>query len=356
MRSNRKLEHIEISLQQRSQRGATGFNDITLVHNSLPELNWEEVDLSCTFLGQPLKAPLLINAMTGGHPQLEDINYYLARAAAVSDVAIAVGSQRAALEEASARRSFTVVREAHPQGVVLANLGADCTLAEAKEAISMIGANALQLHLNAPQELAMAEGDRNFRGILENIEALAKQLKVPVVVKEVGFGMSRESVKRLAEVGVSYIDIGGAGGTDFMAIEQSRSGKKLAWNWGIPTAISLLEGLTVSDDINIIASGGIEHALDCVKALSLGCCLIGMARPLLKVLINGSPEQLTSCLEALINDMRRIMLMLGAKDLLQLKEVPLVISGQTFHWVTQRGISVEHYAQRFRKTRFTPSL
>ncbi|AQS58207.1 type 2 isopentenyl-diphosphate Delta-isomerase [Desulforamulus ferrireducens] len=345
MRSNRKLEHIEFSLRQKDRQGANGFNDITLIHNSLPELNWQEVDLTCKFLGQTLKAPLLINAMTGGHPQLEEINYHLARAAAVSGVAIAVGSQRAALEDAAARRSFTVVREAYPQGVVLANLGADCTLEEAKEAVAMIRANALQLHLNAPQELAMAEGDRDFRGILENIASLVKQLEVPVVVKEVGFGMSRESVKRLMAAGVSYIDIGGAGGTDFMAIEQSRSGKSMAWNWGIPTATSLLEGLSVGGE-NLIASGGIEHALDCIKALSLGCCLVGMARPLLRVLVNGSPQQLTSSLAALIDDMRRIMLMLGASDLQQLKKVPVVISGATFHWVNQRGISVEHYARR----------
>ncbi|MEW6696759.1 MAG: type 2 isopentenyl-diphosphate Delta-isomerase [Bacillota bacterium] len=347
MRLERKLAHIEHSLQQKELAGATGFNDLTLVHNPLPQLNWDEVDTSCRFMGKQLRAPLLINAMTGGHPQLESINHGLARAAAAAGVALAVGSQRAALEEHAARSSFTVVREVNPEGIILANLGADCSLSEAKEAIAMIRADGIQLHLNAPQELAMAEGDRRFRGLLENIRLLTRQLQVPVVVKEVGFGMPRESIRRLAGTGVHTIDVGGAGGTDFMAIEQARSGREANFNWGIPTAVSLLEGLAdQDDDIHLIASGGIQHALDCVKALSLGCLLVGMARPLLRILIESSAEELTLHLKGLIEELRRIMLMLGAKNLQDLRKVPVIIDGPTYHWMCRRGIDADHYARR----------
>ncbi len=347
MRLNRKLEHIELSLGQCSIEGVTGFNDIKLVHNPLPQLDWEDVDASCVFLGKQLKAPLLINAMTGGHPQLESINHGLARAAAAAGVALAVGSQRAALEDHSTRSSFTVVREANPDGVILANLGADCSLSEAREAIAMIRADGIQLHLNAPQELAMTEGDRRFRGLLENIGHLAGQLEVPVIVKEVGFGMPRESIRRIAVAGVTLIDVGGAGGTNFMAIEQARSGRDAGFSWGIPTAVSLLEGLAEeNEEVCLIASGGIQHALDCVKALSLGCFLVGMARPLLKILIQGSVEELILYLDRFIEDIRRVMLMLGAKTVRDLKNAPVIIEGQTYHWMCRRGIDVNHYARR----------
>ena len=317
-----------------------------LVHNSLPQLNWNEVDTGCTFLGKKLRGPLLINAMTGGHPQLENINFSLARAAALTGVAMAVGSQRAAMETPAARRSFEVVREANPDGVILANLGADCTVDEAREAVKMIGADGLQLHLNVPQELAMAEGDRNFKGILRNIEGLAQQLEVPLIVKEVGFGMSRESVACLHASGIDYIDIGGAGGTDFMAIEETRCGKKLNWDWGIPTAISLLEGLSVHSKGCLIASGGIDHALDCIKALTLGCSLVGMARPLLRVLMDASDKGLVGYLEDLIQNMHRIMLILGSQKIEDLKKVPALISGKSYHWLTLRGIDAHAYARR----------
>ncbi|GAB6181696.1 type 2 isopentenyl-diphosphate Delta-isomerase [Desulfotomaculum defluvii] len=347
MRLNRKLEHIEFSLQQKSIEGANGFNDITLVHNSLPQLNWEEIDTRCKFLGKNLSVPLLINAMTGGHKELEGINGDLAKVAATTGVALAVGSQRAALEDTSTQYSFSVVREMNPQGVVLANLGADCTLEEARAAIKMIKADGLQLHLNAPQELAMAEGDRKFKGILENIHMLNRDLEVPVIVKEVGFGMCRESIRRIAGVGVSYIDVGGSGGTNFMAIEEARCGKETEFSWGIPTAISSLEGLSLEKkDLNLIASGGIRHALDIIKALAMGCPLVGMARPFLKVLVEGSYDQLNTYLADLISDIHRLMLMLGARTIKDLQRVPLIISGNTYHWLCRRGIYVDHYARR----------
>lgn len=347
MRLNRKLEHIEFSLKQRTIEGANGFDDITPVHNSLPQLNWEDIDTSCQFFGKKLAVPLLINAMTGGHKELAGINGDLAKVAAAAGIALAVGSQRAALEDTSTRYSFSVVREMNPQGVVLANLGADCTLKEARAAIEMIQADGLQLHLNAPQELAMTEGDRKFKGILENIQMLNRALEVPIIVKEVGFGMSRESISRISEAGVNYIDVGGSGGTDFMAIEEARSGKGASYRWGIPTAISSLEGLSlVKGELHLIASGGIRHGLDIIKALAMGCSLVGMARPFLKVLLEGSVDELNRYLSSLITDIHRIMLMLGARTITDLQRVPLIISGHTYDWLSRRGISVDHYARR----------
>ncbi|WP_369691342.1 type 2 isopentenyl-diphosphate Delta-isomerase [Desulfolucanica intricata] len=343
------MEHIEYALRL-DQDTDNGFSDIYLVHNSLPELNIEQVSTECEFLGKKLSAPLLINAMTGGHPDVVEINRSLARAARITGIAMAVGSQKAGLESPEVAFTYQVAREENPAGVVLANLSAGDSWMEARAAVEMIEADALQFYLNVPQEIAMREGERDFSGILKNIEQVNKTAGVPLIVKEVGFGMSMETVRQLAAAGISWIDIGGKGGTDFMAIEQMRGNLRNCrefQGWGLTTAVSLLEGLSLNLSLNFIASGGIRTVPEIVKALVLGARLVGIARPFLRILYEESEKKLISYIEDIIRSMKIMMLMLGARRIDDLRLQPAVITGSTADWLEKRGIDLTHYAQRF---------
>ena len=350
LRKTRKLEHIKyaIELWDSGKNASAGFGDISFIHNALPELRWDEIDCSCSFMGKKLLAPLMINAITGGHADVTEINRGLARVAAATGIAMAVGSQRAALDDPEVKKTFTVAREENSQGLLLANLDALCTLEEAEQAIEMIDADGLQLHLNVGQELVMREGETSFAGIIDNIGYLASKLHVPVVVKEVGFGLSREVVTTLFEAGVRYIDISGRGGTNFAAIEGRRGGvvglhlKK----WGIPTAISLLEAVSARLPLTVIASGGLRSSLDIALALTAGASLTAMAGPFLKVFVEKGEHGLLSLMQELIAGLKQVMLLTGAVDLPSLKEKPIIITGYTAEWLQRRGINVDFYARR----------
>jgi len=274
IRQTRKLDHIKYALQMDDPFGDNGFSDIHLIHQSLPELAFEEVDPATVFLNKKIAAPLLINAMTGGNKELAKINQSMARIARKTRIAMAVGSQKAGLEDPELRFTYTIAREENPDGVLLANLSASCLPEEADAAVEMIKADGMQLFLNAPQELVMEEGERDFRHILRNIRAIQERVRVPVIVKEVGFGMSKETITRLYEAGVRYVDVGGSGGTNFIYIEncrqQGKDSRSEITHWGIPTAISLLEGLSLQLPVSFIASGGITSVLEAAKALALG--------------------------------------------------------------------------------------
>jgi isopentenyl-diphosphate delta-isomerase len=328
--------------------GGSGFADLLLVHNALPELDWDKLDTSCSFMGKLLRAPLMINAITGGHAGVLEINRGLARAAAATGIAMAVGSQRAALDDPAVRHTFSVAREVNPQGLLLANLSAFCTLDEALEAINMIDADGIQLYLNVHQELAMREGEANFSGGLENIKHLVRNLPVPVLVKEVGSGMARETVAALAQAGVRYIDISGWGGTNFAAIEGRRAGKSSTplEGWGIPTAVSLLEALNVSPSISVVASGGVRSAKDVAKALAAGALLAALAGPFLRVLKEGGLEGLVGYINEIITGLGGVMMLTGAQHLAALAQKPLVITGFTAEWLGRRGIDIDSYARR----------
>jgi len=318
----------------------TGFNDIHLVHQAVPELEIEEIDISVEFLGKRLECPIIINAITGGSELGRKINRDLAWLAARHGLGMAVGSQTIALDEPVWRDSFAAARKANPSGLLIANTGADAGLSRACEAVAMIEADALQVHLNVPQEMAMAEGDRSFRGLLANISELTAQLGVPVIAKEVGFGLSRESALRLFDVGVRIFDNGGSGGTNFIRIEDKRAGMFMGEldDWGIPTAASLAEVLSLKLPARIIASGGIRSAHDIVKAIAMGADLCGIAGWFLRVLL----EQDRSCLDRLIEGMiyriKAALLMCGARNWNELKQKPLVILGETRSWLQARGV------------------
>lgn len=347
-RQKRKLDHLKYALDIPDETTPTGFSDIFLVHRSAPELNLSDVDSGCSFLGKKLKAPLMINAITGGHPETAWINKELSQAAGKAGIGMAVGSQRAALDDPSVAETFCVAREANPDGLLLANLSAGCTPDEARAAVDMIAADGIQLYLNAPQELFMTEGEPRFKGVLDNIKAVAAGVSVPVVVKEVGFGLSRETVALLYQAGIRHVDVGGRGGTDFIAIELARSGKcrPELKGWGIPTAISLLEGLSLDLGIDFVASGGLRSSLDLAKALVAGAGLTAMSRPFLEALLRGSPRALAEVIEDTVRGLGLIMMLTGSENLAGMRKKPLIISGFTAEWLTRRGIDVNLYARR----------
>jgi len=348
-RQNRKKEHLEFALQTAPLPVENGFTDLFLVYEALPGLDLDEVDTARYFLNKKLTAPLLINAMTGGHPEVKHINRSLARCAARTGIAMAVGSQTAGLEDPGVRDTYKVARDENPDGVLLANLSALAAPDMAKEAVAMIEADGIQLHLNVAQELAMADGDRNFSHTLANIEKIVRQSPVPVVVKEVGFGLSRETIRKIHTAGIKYIDVGGKGGTDFNRIEGMRSGRdgdKSSPNIGITTACSLLEALSLNLPLSITASGGFTGRVDVACALALGAELVGMAGHFLQVLSAGSEQGLIERIESIKAELQRTMLMTGAGNLKELTGKPVIITGFTAEWLQRRGVDITKYARR----------
>lgn len=354
-RSERKWEHIKNALETGQSRHS-GFDDITFVHQSLPECSPAQITLNTTVGELKLSSPIFINAMTGGGGRKTlEINRAFAIAARETEIAMAVGSQMSAIKNKSEVETYRVARKENPNGVIIANLGSEATLEEAKRACDMIEADALQIHLNAIQELVMPEGDKDFTGALDRIAKIVDGLPVPVIVKEVGFGMSGETVRQLYEIGVAAVDIGGYGGTNFSKIENLRRKKQFAFfdNWGIPTAASIAEAKFFVPRISVIGSGGIQDSLDAVKALSLGADAVGMAGRFLKTLMEDGLQKLIDDIQELKEEMVMIMTALGAKSIAGLQTAPLVISGRIHHWLNERGIDTRQYSQRQLKEQLT---
>ena len=348
IRNQRKTEHLSIAAKTADGPVETGFADIHLIHQAVPELDLASIDLSVSFLGKDLQCPVIINAVTGGTPQAHRINNFFAYLADKYGMAMAVGSQTVALEDPGLRDSFTVVRESCPDGVVLANVGAMSSTQYALQAVKMIEADALQLHLNVPQELAMQEGDRSFKGMIDQISRIVDACPVPVIVKEVGFGLSREAVVRLYAAGVTRVDIGGQGGTNFLAIENQRCGlfDDHLEEWGIPTAISLAEVKSLGLPIDIIASGGIRSAMDVARALALGADLIGISGWVLKVLLEHGIDVLDETIDQFLYHLKAIYLMTGSVNTSELQQIPVLIFGHTAEWLRMRGIDPGMWAAR----------
>ncbi|ESU30342.1 hypothetical protein G3A_22380 [Bacillus sp. 17376] len=347
-RSKRKWDHIQYALET-GQNRLTGFDDIKFVNQSLPGSNFDSVKLETKIGELSLSSPIFINAMTGGGGERTcRINRELAVAARETGSAIAVGSQMAALKDTDERKSYEIVREMHPDGIILANLGSEATVGQAKAAIDMIQADALQIHLNVVQELTMPEGDRDFEGALERIAEIQQSIGIPIFVKEVGFGISAETAAELFSSGIRYIDIGGFGGTNFAEIENKRRNRLLTFfeDWGIPTAASIIETKSSSPELSVIASGGIQTSLDIVKALALGADGAAMAGYLLKTLMENGTEDLIKEIHLLKDEITVIMTALGVHTIEELKNVPMVISGDTHHWLEQRGIDTKAFARR----------
>ena len=331
----RKKEHLELCLDTEAvthPQGA-GLDRYSFLHNALPELDIGEIDLSTTFLGKPLKAPILISSMTGGFELARKVNRNLAAAAQQLGVAMGVGSQRVALEEPSVADSFQV-RDLAPDILLFANLGAvqlnyGYGLAECRRAVEMIQADALVLHLNVLQEAIQPEGNRNFRGLAGRIAEVCRGLGMPVMAKEVGSGISADVAVRLRQAGVRAIDVAGRGGTSWYAVESKRAAKpgrpgELTFaDWGIPTEEAVVQVRQAVPDLEIVASGGIRNGLDIAKAIALGANIAGIGQPLLAPALE-SAQKVMEWLSAVIYEMKIAMLCVGARNLLELHKAPLI--------------------------------
>jgi isopentenyl-diphosphate delta-isomerase len=332
--SERKADHIRINLEKEVGSGiTTGFENYTFIHEALPEINLSDIDLNSQFFGKTLNSPLLISSMTGGTAEALQINRRLAQAAQESNVAMGVGSQRAAVEDPSIAKTFQV-RGIAPDIMLFANLGAiqlnyGYTTDHCRKAVEMIGADALILHLNALQEAVQPEGDVNFAGLLSKIEKVCHDLEVPVIAKEVGWGFSAKTARRLIDAGVSAIDVAGAGGTSWTQVEMHRatsdSQARLAaafLDWGIPTSESIQLVREASLQIPIIASGGLRSGIDIAKSIALGANLGGIASPFLKAAVE-STELVVQVIDEIRNEIRVSMFASGAATIQQLSETPL---------------------------------
>ena len=291
----RKADHIKINLEQDVRSAlTTGLENYHFTHEALPELDLNRIDPSLSLFGKKLNAPILTSSMTGGTEEADKINKRLAEAAQEVGVAMGVGSQRAALEHPEQTPTFSITRKVAPDILLFANLGAvqlnyGYTIDHCRRAVDMIGADALILHLNPLQEAVQDAGDTNFAGLARKIEEVCKQIEVPVIAKEVGWGISERTAKLLADCGVSAIDVAGAGGTSWSQVEMHRAPdeftRQLAATfvgWGIPTADSILNVKKAVPDMTIFASGGIKDGLDIAKCVALGATLGGMAGQFLK--------------------------------------------------------------------------
>ncbi|MDP3488043.1 MAG: type 2 isopentenyl-diphosphate Delta-isomerase [Bacillota bacterium] len=343
----RKKDHVSAALSQKPS--VSPFGDFQLIHRCIPELSLKEVDLRVSLFGFCWGAPLYINAMTGGYGEAEKVNESLGALADKYQIPIAVGSQKAALRNPALRHTFTSIRKRNPKGMIWSNLSAGSSVAEVATALDMINAQALQLHLNAPQELAMPEGDRDFGGWLENIASTAKAFGVPIIAKEVGFGIAKEDALLLTQTAIAALDIGGTGGTDFLRIEQSRHTSGNAplegVKWGTATPISLVESLAVTHK-PIFASGGVDSPMYACICLALGASAIGVGRSMLRVLLNDGEDAADAFLRRFIDDMRLILTMQGCHTIAELQQRPVVITGKAREWLDLRGLAPERFARR----------
>jgi len=342
----RKSDHVEICLRDDVQHSTNWWDDVQLVHCALPEVDLAAIDTTTTLFGHDIGAPLVIASMTGGHEHGADINDHLAAAAAKLRLPMGVGSQRPALEHPSYARTYAALKE-HDVPLVIANIGAPQLVRqrggramgprEVRAAMEMIDADMVAVHLNFLQEVAQPEGDTNAEGVLAAIELLAAEF--PVIVKETGGGISQEIALKLKAVGVRGIDVGGAGGTSFAAVEAVRSEERglatrarLGWafkDWGIPTPVSTLEA---SVGLPVIATGGVRSGLDVARALVLGASAAGVARRVLGPSLKGRRET-EDALGELIAELRAAMFLTGSRDVGALRERDFVLSDRLMAWV-----------------------
>ena len=346
--SHRKAEHVKVVLGGDVEGRYRYWNDVQLLHNALPEIDFDEIDPSVDFAGHRLSAPLVITGMTGGFPDAAKINDNLARAAAELGIAMGVGSERAAILKGQYPESYATVAK-HSVPLKFANIGAPQIIAqspgdpvvgatEVKAAMELIGAHMLAVHLNFLQEMVQPEGDRKARGCLAEIGRLASA--VPVLVKETGAGLSRQVGERLKGVGVRAFDVSGTGGTSFAAVEHHRAKAMGAdrearlgrtfWDWGIPSPISLTQMVPLG--LPVIASGGIRSGLDVARAVALGARAAGIAGGVLKAASTGYAATVKE-LGQIIYELRVAMFLTGSRTVDELATVPVVLTGECRQWI-----------------------
>jgi isopentenyl-diphosphate delta-isomerase len=339
--TSRKESHVElvVSEQVSFRTVNSGFESLRLIHNALPEIALSDVDISTNFLGKHLDAPILISSMTGGYEDAERINGALARASAKYGTALAVGSQRQALENKKYHNSFKIARKENPKGLIFSNIGAvelvklvrEKKLVQIEMLIDLLRADGLIVHLNPLQELMQPEGEPDFRGVLSAIEECSKKLRIPIIAKEVGAGISKDAARRLIEAGARVIDVAGAGGTSWAGVEILRRKKKERarldpfWDWGIPTVDALLQVKELRSEMTfgMIASGGIQNGIDIAKSIALGADLAGIAKPLITAFILKGEKALQRKMEDNIMQLKYAMFLTGSTNLAALGAQPL---------------------------------
>jgi len=353
--SSRKLDHIRICLEKPVDDARNRpFDDLTLVHRALPEIDESDIDTSCRFLGKKLKAPIIISAMTGGHPGVLEINVRLAQAAQETGVALGLGSQRAALEKDELAETFSATRRAAPDIPIIGNIGAVQLKRSGPKILErladMIDADAIAVHLNFLQESIQPEGDKDACGVLDAIRTAASGT-VPIIVKETGSGISRETASDLVEAGVKIIDVSGVGGMSWAGVEAYRAAEagdheleemgRLLWSWGVPTPASIIECKAAG--ANVIASGGVRSGLDVARSLALGACMAGTALPMLAPATKDS-QSVVKAMSGYIRALRIAMFLTGCKDIPMLGRVPLVVLGRTREWLEARGYDTRKFS------------
>jgi isopentenyl-diphosphate delta-isomerase len=347
---NRKWEHIEYAINPLSQGPLTTLLEyVIMIHQAYNEISIDEIDLSIEFLGYRLKAPIIISGMTGGFEGAFNINKKLAEVAEKYGLAIGVGSQRAMIIKPELSYTYRIVRDIAHNIPVIANIGiaqlSTFSYEVIEKVVEAIEADALAIHLNLLQELIQPEGDRSFRGGIKLLKKIVEKIDIPIIIKEVGNGLSREVAERFYDVGIRIFDVAGAGGTNWVTIEILRGGEKYGKvgeafkTWGIPTAASIVEVSSIGSDIIVIASGGIRTGIDIAKAIALGADLVGIAQPFLKAVLSNEEKEY---IEALLTQLKIAMVLTGAKNIAELKNSSVFIHGTLAQWLCARKLKIRN--------------
>ncbi|EMD23684.1 type 2 isopentenyl-diphosphate Delta-isomerase [Amycolatopsis azurea] len=348
MTSNRKDDHVQLAAQQQRQPAAYNqFDDVSFVHHALAGIERSEVSLVTHVAGIEWPLPLYINAMTGGSVNTGAINRDLAIAARQTGVPIATGSMSAYLKDESTADTFSVMRNENPDGFVMANINATTSPVQARRVIDLLRADALQIHLNAIQETVMPEGDRSFGSWSKNIEEIVHGVDIPVIVKEVGFGLSSDTVSALQKMGVRVMDVGGRGGTNFARVENHRRSQADydfldTWGQSTPACLLDVQGLGVT----VLASGGVRHPLDVVKALALGAAAVGVSGRFLATVLDGGAPALITQITVWLDQITALMTALGARDIETLTRCDVMIQGDLRAFCVDRGVDTRRLATR----------
>jgi len=338
----RKVDHLDLcATDEVGFRGQTNLlESVRLIHQSLPDLHIDELDLSVSMMGKTLNAPIVIAGMTGGTDRAANVNQELAALAQERGYAFGLGSQRAMHRDPSCAWTYQV-REAAPDVLLFGNLGVvqarDFTTKEIQDLVDSVGADAICLHMNPAMELVQPEGDRDFRGGRDTIRRCVEELNVPVIAKETGNGISRETAIALRATGVEYVDVSGAGGTSWVGVETLRAeGDKralgeLLWDWGVPTAAAV--AFVAEQGLKPIATGGMRTGLDIARAIALGASAGGIARGVFQAFESGGRASANAFLDRIEQELRAVMLLVGAKDVEALRRAPRIILGDLKAWL-----------------------
>ena len=348
----RKDDHIKISINENiNSRSTTWLEYVRFVHNSLPEINFKDIDITMKFLGKPINSPIIIGSLTGGSKLGLEINRKLAETAEKYQIPLMVGSQRIQLEHLETSKSFSIVRKCAPTIPIIANLGISQLIQmknfnSIEKIVQTIEADAIAIHLNPLQEIIQPEGETNFSNAIEKISLLNDYLKIPLIIKETGAGLSKNVSNNLIKAGIKYLDVSGLGGTSFAAVEYSRAKKQnnhiksiignTFLDWGIPTAASIIETRSVAKDSTIIiGSGGIRNGLEIAKSIAIGANISAIAQPFLKRAYNNSKE-IGYYIETLFSELKSSMFLTGCKKIEELRNLEYIILPPLSTWLEKR--------------------